>query len=50
MTLKIKIEGIKEYSLGGVKKIVLDKKYHREFYPFAYCNHCGQAIDWGDKR
>lgn len=27
MTLKIKIEGIKEYSLGGVKKIVLDEEY-----------------------
>lgn len=25
------------------------KKYHREFYPFAYCNHCGQAIDWGEE-
>ena len=27
MTLKIKIEGIKEYSLGGVKKIMLDEEY-----------------------
>lgn len=22
--------------------------FHREFYPFAYCNHCGQALDWSD--
>ena len=21
---------------------------HREYYPFSYCNHCGQALDWGD--
>lgn len=23
-------------------------KSHRECYPFAYCNHCGQALDWSD--
>ena len=21
---------------------------HREYYPFSYCNHCGQALDWSD--
>ena len=21
---------------------------HREYYPFRFCNHCGQALDWGD--
>lgn len=26
------------------------KKSHRELYPFAYCGHCGQAIDWGDEK
>ena len=20
----------------------------RELYPYAYCSHCGQAIDWSD--
>lgn len=24
------------------------KTEHREMYPFAYCPHCGQALDWGD--
>lgn len=21
---------------------------HRELFPFAFCIHCGQALDWGD--
>lgn len=21
---------------------------HRELFPFAFCIHCGQKIDWGD--
>ena len=24
------------------------KTEHKEMYPFAYCPHCGQALDWGD--
>lgn len=19
---------------------------HKEYYPYQYCNHCGQALDW----
>lgn len=22
------------------------KTEHKEMYPFAYCPHCGQALDW----
>lgn len=24
------------------------KTEHKEMYPFAYCPHCGQALDWGN--
>lgn len=24
------------------------KQSHRELFPFAFCIHCGQALDWGD--
>ncbi len=27
MTLKIKVSGVNEYTLGGVEKIVLDEEY-----------------------
>lgn len=24
------------------------KQSHRELFPFAFCIHCGQALEWGD--
>ena len=26
------------------------KTEHKEMYPFAYCPHCGQALDWGEEK
>ena len=23
---------------------------HRELFPFAFCIHCGQALEWGDTK
>lgn len=25
------------------------KQSHRELFPFAFCIHCGQKIDWGNE-